>query len=144
MTKILTVLLVALVVESVGVVYLGKGLQQIGPVQQVNASNILRLVRQGATNPNLLFGVALEAAFFGALLYLLSLKDVSLIWPLTALGFVLTALAAKFLKGEDVSNLRWAGVILIVIGATLVGYSETQKKPDSNPGSLTKPADPGP
>ncbi len=143
MTKILTVLLVALVVESVGVVYLGKGLQQIGQVQQISAPEILRIVRRGATNPNLLLGVALEAAFFGALLYLLSQRDVSLIWPLTALGFVLTALAAKFLKGEDVSNLRWAGVLLIVIGAMLVGYSEIQKQPTPHPGTLTKPADPG-
>jgi drug/metabolite transporter (DMT)-like permease len=52
---------------------------------------------------------------------------VSLIWPLTALGFVLTALAAKFILREEVSWLRWSGVILIVIGATLVSYSEKTK-----------------
>jgi len=67
------------------------------------------------------------------LLYLLSVRDVSLIWPLTSLGFVLTALAARMVRHEDVSALRWTGVIIIVIGAALVAWSEQAK---------TKPAPP--
>jgi drug/metabolite transporter (DMT)-like permease len=137
MTKVLCVLLVALVVEAVGVVFLGKGLQQIGQVEQVTTGELLRLVRRASTNPNILLGVALEAAFFGALLYLLSQRDVSLIWPLTALGFVLTAVAARFLKGEEVSPLRWTGVVLIVLGALLVGYSETLRRPAAPAQPLT-------
>jgi uncharacterized membrane protein len=62
------------------------------------------------------------------LLYLLAHRDVSLIWPLTSLGFVLTALMARFLLGEQVSMVRWTGVILIVLGAALVSWSETFKR----------------
>jgi uncharacterized membrane protein len=127
MTKLLIVLLLALTVEAVGVVFLSKGLKQIGEVKSIKAGEIARLVRRGASNPSLLLGVALEAAFFGALLYLLSQRDVSLIWPLTSLGFVLTALSAKLILNEQVSALRWAGVILIVLGAGLVSYSEKGK-----------------
>jgi drug/metabolite transporter (DMT)-like permease len=126
-TKILIILLVALVVEAVGVVYLSKGLRQIGEPQTVSIREIGRIIGKGATNSSILLGVALEAVFFGALLYLLSQRDVSLIWPLTSLGFVITALAAKFLLKEEVSVLRWAGVALIVIGAALVSYSEKVK-----------------
>jgi drug/metabolite transporter (DMT)-like permease len=133
MTKILIVLILALVVEAVGVVFLSRGLKQIGEVQTVSAREIGRIIGKGATNPSILLGVALEAAFFGALLYLLSQRDVSLIWPLTALGFVVTALAAKFILHEQVSALRWAGVALIVIGATLVSYSEKAKSKPSEP-----------
>jgi len=142
MTKILTVLILALVVEAVGVVFLSKGLKQIGEVQTISAREIGRLIGKGATNPSVLLGVALEAAFFGALLYLLSQRDVSLIWPLTALGFVITALAAKFILKEEVSALRWAGVALIVVGATLVSYSEKAK---AKPAELVpaQTADPG-
>ena len=116
-------------------VFLSKGLKQIGEVQTVNAREIGRIIARGATNGSILLGVALEAAFFGALLYLLSQRDVSLIWPLTSLGFVITALAAKFLLKEEVSALRWAGVALIVIGAALVSYSEKAKTkpPESAP-----------
>ena len=127
MTKVLIVLILALVVEAVGVVFLSKGLKQIGEVQTISAREIGRIIAKGATNGNILLGVAFEAAFFGALLYLLSQRDVSLIWPLTSLGFVITAIAAKFILREEVSTLRWAGVALIVIGATLVSYSEKAK-----------------
>jgi drug/metabolite transporter (DMT)-like permease len=75
----------------------------------------------------MLLGVAFEAAFFGVLLYLLSQKDVSLIWPLTSLGFVITAVAARFIRHEEVSALRWSGVAIIVIGAALVAWSERGK-----------------
>ena len=124
MTKILVILIFALCVEAVGVVFLSKGLKQIGEVQTVSTREIGRIIAKGATNSSILLGVALEAAFFGALLYLLSQRDVSLIWPLTSLGFIITALAARFILKEEVTAVRWAGVVLIVIGATLVSYSE--------------------
>jgi uncharacterized membrane protein len=141
MTRILIILVLALLVEAVGVVFLSKGLKEIGEVQQVNAREITRIIRRGAANPSILLGVALEAAFFAALLYLLSQRDVSLIWPLTSLGFVLTAISARLILHEVVSPLRWAGVILIVIGAGLVSYSEKAKeKPDSEaPSAAAQP-----
>ena len=140
MTKILIVLILALVVEAVGVVFLSKGLKQIGEVQTVSAGEIGRIIGRGATNPSVLLGVALEAAFFGALLYLLSQRDVSLIWPLTSLGFVITAIAAKYILKEEVSALRWAGVALIVVGAALVSYSEEAKAKPAEPASATQAA----
>jgi len=140
MTKILVVLIFALCVEAVGVVFLSKGLKQIGEVQSISAREIGRIIVKGATNPSVLLGVVLEAAFFGALLYLLSQRDVSLIWPLTALGLVITALAAKLILKEEVSAVRWAGILLIVIGASLVRYSEKAKsKPPAPAASQSEP-----
>ena len=128
MTKILFILILSLTVEAVGVVFLSKGLKQIGEVERINVREIGRIISKGATNKNILLGVALEAAFFGALLYLLSQRDVSLIWPLTSLGFVITAISAKYILREEVSTTRWAGVALIVLGAALVSYSEKAKE----------------
>ncbi|MGA2802427.1 MAG: EamA family transporter [Verrucomicrobiota bacterium] len=133
MTKILVILIFALCVEAVGVVFLSKGLKQIGEVQTISSREISRIISKGATNSSILLGIALEAAFFGALLYLLSQRDVSLIWPLTSLGFVITALAAKFILKEEVTAVRWAGVALIVIGAALVSYSEKAKPKPPQP-----------
>ena len=133
MTKLLIILFLALTVEAVGVVFLSKGLKQIGEPKAISAAEIGRLIARGAANPSLLLGVALEAAFFGALLYLLSQRDVSLIWPLTSLGFVLTALSARLILNEQVSAMRWAGVILIVLGAGLVSYSEKAKSAPAAP-----------
>ena len=128
MPKIILILLVALVLEAVGVVYLSAGLKQIGEVQHISAGEIARVVARGATNKNILLGVFFEAIFFGTLLYLLSQRDVSLIWPLTSLGFVITALAAKLVLKEEVSWVRWMGVALIVLGAGVITWSEKMKE----------------
>ncbi len=128
MTKLLLVLIIGLLFEAIGVVYLSKGLKQIGEPPRITAGEILRLVKRGATNGSILLGVLLEAIFFGALLYLLSQRDVSLIWPLTSLGFVVTGLAAKFILREEISAARWAGIALIVAGAALISWSDKSKE----------------
>ena len=140
MTKVLIVLLIALVLEAAGVVFLSRGLKQIGEVEQLSATEFARVIRRGAANLSILLGVALETIFFGALLYLLSQRDVSLIWPLTSLGFVLTAVAAKFILHEDIHWTRWLGVALIVIGAALVSYSEKMKHRPAVAPATTAPA----
>lgn len=127
MAKLILILLIGLTLEALGVVYLSAGLKQIGEPKQITFSEVRRLVASGITNRNILVGVAMEAAFFAALLILLKGWDVSLVWPLTSLGFVLTTLAAKYVRHEEVNTMRWAGVFLIVTGAVLVGYSEKLK-----------------
>jgi drug/metabolite transporter (DMT)-like permease len=139
-TKILLILIIGLVFEAVGVVFLSAGLKQIGELQQVTVAEISRMVARGAANRNILAGVFFEAIFFGCLIYLLSQRDVSLIWPLTSLGFVVTAIAARFFLHEEISPARWAGVGLIVVGAALVSYSEKAKpKPVELPSTSQTP-----
>ena len=127
MTKFILILLVGLVLEAVGVVLLSQGLHEIGEVKRISVGEIGRIIGRGAMNKNILLGVAFEAAFLGVLLYLLSQRDVSLIWPLTSLGFLITAVAAKCIRHEEISALRWSGVALIVVGAMLVAWSEKKK-----------------
>jgi drug/metabolite transporter (DMT)-like permease len=132
MAKLLVILLIGLGFEAVGVVYLNKGLRQVGEVEKVSVAEVMRVVRSGAANPNILLGVFFEAVFFGTLLILMSRgAEVSFIWPLTALGFVFTTLAARFILREEVPLLRWGGVLLIMLGAALITY--TEKKADQKP-----------
>jgi uncharacterized membrane protein len=128
MTKIIVILLIGLIFEATGVVFLSGGLKQIGEIEKVSVSEIVRVVKKGATNHRILIGIALEAIFFGCLCYLLSRQDVSLIWPLTALGFVITAISAKIFLNEQISWVRWLGISLIVIGAGVTTYSEKLKE----------------
>ena len=129
MFKLILILIGALIFEAVGVVLLSQGLRQIGNAERITPAAVKRVIVQGVTNRNILLGVFFEAIFFAALLVLLARADVSLIWPLTSIGFVLTTAAAKFIRHEEVSSLRWSGVVLIMIGAALVGWSEKQKRP---------------
>ena len=127
MAKLLLILLIGLVFEATGVVLLKKGITRIGEVQKINVTEMLRVAKAGVTNPNILFGVFFEALFFGCLLVLMSESDISFLWPLTALSFVMTTFAARLFLSEQVSSVRWAGVVLIMLGAALISYSEHEK-----------------
>jgi uncharacterized membrane protein len=52
---------------------------------------------------------------------LLSLADLSFVLPLTATGYILSALLGKFFLGEQVSSERWLGTVLVFLGIVLVG-----------------------
>ena len=127
MAKLLLILLIGLVFEAAGVVFLKKGIAQVGEMKAVSATEIARVVKAGATSPTVLLGVFFEALFFVCLLVLLAESDVSFLWPLTALSFVMTTVAALIFLGERVSSVRWTGVVFIMIGAGLISYSEHAK-----------------
>jgi drug/metabolite transporter (DMT)-like permease len=118
------------------VVFLKKGVSQVGEVKKVDAAELVRVVKAGITNPSVLLGVLFETLFFGCLLVLLSRSDVSFLWPLTALGFVMTTLAALIFLREEVSSIRWAGVVFIMIGTALISYSEHTKPKPGPPGAV--------
>lgn len=132
MLKLILILIAALALEAIGVVFLSQGLKQAGELKEWRLPEMLRLAGRCLANGNFLLGILMELIFFLALLYLLKNADVSLVWPLTSLGFVLTTLAAKYIGHEQVSNVRWAGVFLIMAGAALVAYSERLKSQPSD------------
>jgi drug/metabolite transporter (DMT)-like permease len=141
MAKILIILVIAFSFEAVGVITLKKGLDVIGPRYTERKpttpvwENVLKLVGDWFTNRNVMLGLLLETIFFILLQYLLGQRDVSFVWPLTALSFVMTTLAAQFILHERVDTVRWGGVILIVLGAALISYTEKAKSSpeDTNP-----------
>jgi drug/metabolite transporter (DMT)-like permease len=128
MAKLLLILIIGLLFESAGVVLLKKGISEVGAVQSVQVSEIVRVVKAGVTNSQVLAGVFFEALFFVCLLILLSKSDISFLWPLTGLSFVFATFAALWFLHEQVSGLRWAGVVLIMVGAALISYSEHAKE----------------
>lgn len=141
MIKILLILLFGLACESAGVILLKKGMTHIGDVNAYTLTELLRVFKAGATSPQILLGVFFEALFFGCLLVLMNKSDISFLWPLTALSFVFATFAAMWFLGETVSPVRWIGVILIMIGAGFISFSEHAKeKPvaPSKPDSVTQ------
>ncbi|MGA2786425.1 MAG: EamA family transporter [Verrucomicrobiota bacterium] len=139
MTKILIILLIAFAFEAFGVIALKKGINQIGAQYTERKptlpvwKNVVTLVGNWFTNKDILFGLLLETIFFVLLQYLLGQRDVSFVWPLTAISFVMTTLAAQFLLHERVDAMRWSGVALIMLGAAFISYSEHQKEKSAPP-----------
>ena len=139
MTKIFIILVIAFSFEAIGVITLKRGLDQIGPrfterkTSMPLWKNVLKLIGDWFSNKDVLLGLVLETTFFVLLQYLLSQRDVSFIWPLTALSFVMTTLAAKLILNEHVNAWRWGGVLLIVIGAMLISYGEHNQPKAAEP-----------
>jgi drug/metabolite transporter (DMT)-like permease len=50
----------------------------------------------------------------------LSVENVSFVVPVTALNYAAGALGGKLFLGERVTPRRWAGVLIVCIGVTLV------------------------
>ncbi len=129
MAKILIILVIGLICEAAGVVLLKDGIDTICKGKDITLVNIIPTVLKGATNLKIILGVALEAAFFACLLYLMSQREISFVWPLTSLSFVMTTLAAVFYLKEHVSSARWIGVAFIMLGAGFITWSEKVKEP---------------
>ena len=60
------------------------------------------------------------AAGFFSLLGLLSVANVSFVFPATALSYAIGTLGGRLFLGEQVTPQRWFGVLLVCIGVTLV------------------------
>jgi drug/metabolite transporter (DMT)-like permease len=142
MVKVLLILFIGLVFESTGVILLKKGMGRIGRPNPVNPAQIVRVIKAGAANPQILLGMFFEALFFFCLLLLMARSDISFLWPLTALSFVFATLAAVWFLHEHVAPLRWGGVVLIMLGAALITYSE-QCKEKTRPPAVSAPGPQG-
>ena len=65
-------------------------------------------------------GVGMMAAAFFALLGAFSISKVSFVVPVTALNYLAGAIGGGFFLGERVTRERWLGVVIVVVGVTLV------------------------
>ena len=65
-------------------------------------------------------GTVLNAVFYALFLAALSWTDVTVVLPMTALEFGMAAILAVMILKEVVPTLRWAGIVLIIVGVILI------------------------
>jgi len=80
----------------------------------------------------ILAGVAVLAVSMYAQLSMLTWSDLSYVVPMTASGYILTAILGQLFLSEGVSFVRWAGIALISFGVLLVAETgpRTVHEPD--------------
>ena len=86
--------------------------------------------------PWLALGVLLLIAWMLLRMALLSWADLSYVLPVTAVEYVLVALAGRAYLHETITTRRWAGIALIVAGAALVSAAtapQTYRKAEAGP-----------
>src|SRR5215469_2275756 len=111
-------LLLAVIVigSTLGDVYLAKGMKQIGEISLARWHDLLF----APLNPYVALGTALLFMFYISYLASLSWADLSYIMPATTFGYVLTALLAHYMLGEQVPLTRWIGIIMITLGVGFI------------------------
>jgi len=82
--------------------------------------------------PWIAVGIALLIAFFASYLTALSWADLTFVLPATAFGNVIVALLARVWLHEQISLMRWSGILLITLGVGFVaqGPSRTERPND--------------
>ena len=118
-TYILLVLMVCF--GSVGNVLLSRGMKQIGDVRIRAAAELLHLFVSVFTSTWILTGIITLLLFLTCFMLVLSWADYSYASPASAAVFAIVPLIGHLLFGETVTVRRWAGVVIICLGVSLVG-----------------------
>lgn len=98
------------------------------------SSNPLSYAR-AFVNPFVALGIAALVLGLLTRMALLSFADLSFVLPLTASGYIVSAVLGKLFLAEQVSSARWLGVILIFLGTSLVATTSRKSTAGARPPS---------
>jgi drug/metabolite transporter (DMT)-like permease len=108
------------VAGTAGELCVSRAMKQIGEVHDFRPAALIKVFLRVLRVKWLWIGIALMTVGFFSLLAILSFENVSFVVPVTALGYVAGALGGRFFLGERVNWRRWAGILLVCAGVTLV------------------------
>src|SRR5271167_4429668 len=103
-----------------GELCVSRAMKAVGEVKDFRPAALLGVARRALRVPWMWVGLTLMGTAFFALLAVLSMENVSLVVPVTALSYAAGALGGKFFLGEQVTRRRLAGVLLVCVGVTVV------------------------
>ena len=101
---------------AIGDSLLSRGMKQVGNISLHSLPDLVFPI----LDPWVALGILFLLAFFAAYMTALSWADLTYVLPATSLGYVLLALIAKFYLHEQVSTMRWLGIVLISAGVGFV------------------------
>ena len=116
-----TILLFLVVASGTGgEICVTRAMKHVGEVKDFRPLAVVRVILRAMRLPWMWVGISMMALAFFSLLAVLSIENVSFVVPVTALNYAAGALGGKFFLGERVTPRRWAGVLIVCIGVTLV------------------------
>jgi drug/metabolite transporter (DMT)-like permease len=103
-----------------GELCISRAMKSVGEVKSFNPAALIDVIRRALRVSWMWLGLTMMATAFFSLLAVLSIENVSLVVPVTALSYAAGAFGGKLFLGEQVSPRRWAGVLLVCVGVALV------------------------
>jgi uncharacterized membrane protein len=109
-----------MVAGTAGELCMARAMKSIGEVSDFRPRALLGVALRAMSIPWSWIGLGLMTLAFFALLAVLAVENVSFVVPVTALSYAVGALGGKAFLHERVTSTRWAGVLLVCAGVTLV------------------------
>lgn len=121
----ITLFCVGMVLGLMGQLLLKKGMIHIGEVTLFSKGirNLSKTVWNMMTNKTVLAGIFFFAVSSLLWLVILSGLELSYIYPLVSINYVLVALSSRVLFKEKVTKARWLSIAVIIVGVILVSSS---------------------
>lgn len=111
--------IVGVLLNAAAQLLLKAAVNQVGTIE-LHVNTMLRSGLRLAISPFIWAGLCCYVVSVVVWLLALSRVNVSVAYPMLSIGYIVTALAAFFFLGESMSPVRWAGVVVIVIGVILI------------------------
>jgi bacterial/archaeal transporter family protein len=122
--KVALMVAVLVMANATGEVLIAKSMKQMGEISTLHLNELLKLGWRVLTNKFFVTGFVLMTLNFFVFLVLLSMADLSLVIPVTALGFVIKTFGAKIFLKETISRERLIGTLLVCAGVALISLPE--------------------
>lgn len=116
----LSLVLACVFLSAAGQLTMKIGIGQIGEIVTIQQLLSPGMLFRIFTNPYVITGVSCYAVSVILWLGAMSTLDVSLMYPLASLAYVVVAIIAFIFLKEDISLLRWAGILLVMGGCFLI------------------------
>jgi drug/metabolite transporter (DMT)-like permease len=123
MLRVIIAMTVASAATATGQILIRRGMQAIGPLETYAPMDLIVYFAQALSNPYVIGGTALNAIFYFLLLTSLSWAGVTVALPFSALEYGFAAVLAVTILQEQVTPLRWVGILFVVFGIVLISMS---------------------
>ena len=120
MDRSILLVIIAMLIGVVGQVCLKAGMNQVGKIGAVSATQLLPILSAAFTKP--LVWIGLAAYGISALFWLIVLArfDLSYAYPLLASMYLVIPIVSRLFLKESIPPLRWLGMVVVLVGVILV------------------------
>ncbi len=122
MNPLIILVFVAVIFNTAAQLVLKVGIDRIG-VFTFHWSNFIPILLKVMASPWIIIGLVIYVGSVGIWLMVLSRIPVSIAYPIASLGYLTSAIAAYYFLGENVTMLRIAGIVVILVGVYMVAKS---------------------
>jgi len=116
-------LFLVIVAGTGGELCVTRAMKVIGEVHDFRPAVLARSVFRAMRVGWMWIGIGMMTLAFFSLLAMLSIENVCLVVPVTALSYAAGTTGAKLFLHERINLQRWLGVLIVCVGVTLVWLS---------------------